>query len=141
MSNEPSFSKRSGTCLCGKVKVIASKVSSQVGVCHCTMCRKRTGGPLFAVDCGTEVSFEGGNHISRYASSAWAERGFCNYCGSNLFYFLKPKNQYILSAGLFDDESGFELHHEIFIDSKPRYYDFKNETVKMTGAEVFAKAK
>ena len=141
MSETPVYSRRTGTCLCGKVKVTAARASNQVGICHCGMCRKRSGGPLFAIDCGSDVSFEGQNYITKFNSSAWADRGFCNQCGANLFYHLKPKNQYIMPAGLFDDDKDFELHHEIFIDNKPSYYDFKNSTIKITGAEVFAKSK
>ncbi len=138
---EPQFSQRKGQCLCAKVKVTANKASNKVGVCHCGMCRKRGGGPLFAIDCGTEVSFEGKDNIVSYSSSPWAERGFCKNCGTNLFYRLKDSNRHILPAGLFDSSDGLEFDHEIFIDEKPRYYDFKNATTKMTGAEVFAQAK
>jgi hypothetical protein len=134
------LSKKTGSCLCKKVSITAGSVSPKVGVCHCGMCRKRTGGPLLAVDCGTDVMFSGEENIARYSSSAWAERGFCKSCGTNLFYFLKPKKQYIIPCGIFDDDNDFTLHHEIFIDDKPAYYDFRNDTIRMTGAEVFAKS-
>ena len=45
--------------------------------------------------------------------------------------------QLILSAGLFQDQ-GFELTGQIFIDEKPALYDFRNDTRKLTGAEVMA---
>jgi hypothetical protein len=137
--SETKMSKKNGQCLCGKVKVSANKASNHVGVCHCSFCRKRTGGPLFALDCGTEVSFHGKDNISVYNSSEWAERGFCKQCGSNLFYRLKEKQHYFIPAGLFEDDKEFVFDHEVFVDEKPKYYDFKNETSKMTGAEVFAK--
>ena len=53
----------SGHCLCGDERVLAQAVSRRVGVCHCGMCRSWSGGPLLAVDCGTEVSFEGADRI------------------------------------------------------------------------------
>jgi hypothetical protein len=129
--------ERSGSCLCGSVKVSAKPATNRVGVCHCGMCRKRVGGPFFALDCGSEVKFSGEENISVYGSSEWAERGFCKKCGSNLFYRLKQNQQYIMSAGLF--EGIFEFDHQIFIDEKPSYYEFSNKTHNMTGAEVFAK--
>ncbi|NIT13149.1 MAG: GFA family protein, partial [Candidatus Dadabacteria bacterium] len=52
------------------------------------MCRKWCGGPLMAVNCGTDVTFEGEDNITVYDSSSWAERGFCSGCGSHLFYRL-----------------------------------------------------
>jgi hypothetical protein len=39
---------------------------------------------------------------------------------------------------LFDGESQLNFDHQIFIDEKPDYYAFVNETRNMTGAEVFA---
>ncbi len=128
-----------GKCLCGEVKITAHQVSKKLGACHCGMCRKWSGGPLFAVDCGTEVSFEGQEFIETYQSSAWAQRGFCKKCGTHLFYQLKEKSQYIVAAGLFDDVASFDFDHQVFIDEKPEYYSFANQTKDMTGAELFAK--
>jgi hypothetical protein len=127
-----------GACLCGAVKFRAKMMNNKVGACHCGMCRKWTGGPFLAVDCGTEVIFSNNDAISRYASSEWAERGFCTQCGSHLFYFLKEKKQFIISAGLFNEPIDLILDHQIFIDKKPNFYSFSNPTHNMTEAEVFA---
>jgi len=127
-----------GSCLCGAVGVVAKTMGKNVGVCHCSFCRKWTGGPLLAVDCGTDVAFEGEENITTFDSSEWAERGFCKKCGSHVFYRLKESNQYIMPAGLFDDDKVFVLDHQIFIEEKPSYYSFANETTNMTGEEVFA---
>ena len=128
-----------GTCLCGSVKILAKTMSTQVGTCHCNMCRKWGGGPLMAVDCGTEVNFEGKEYISLYDSSEWAERAFCNKCGSHLYYRLKENEQFIMPVGLFNNEETFTFDHQIFIDKKPSFYRFANVTKNMTEAEVFAK--
>lgn len=128
-----------GKCLCGAVKITAKTVNESLGACHCSMCRKWTGGPFFAVDSGTEVVFEGKEFIQSYNSSAWAERGFCKQCGTHLFYKLKEKSQYIVSVGLLDNITNYNFDHQIFIDEKPAYYSFANKTENMTGAEVFAK--
>lgn len=90
---------------------------------------------MFAVHCGSDVNFSG-TQPSRYRSSDWAERGFCPTCGTHLFYHLLPSNEYILPAGLFQDQE-FHLSREIFFDEKPSYYELKNETHKLTGQQVF----
>lgn len=123
-----------GKCLCGAIEVEASD-HSEIGLCHCSMCRRWTGGPMFAVHCGPDVRFSG-QAPSRYQSSDWAERGFCPTCGTHLFYHLLPGDEYILTAGLFQDRD-FNLSSEIFIDEKPSYYELKNDTRKMTGQQVF----
>jgi hypothetical protein len=123
-----------GKCLCGSIEVEASD-QTELGLCHCNMCRRWTGGPMFAVHCGSDVSFRGGTP-TRYKSSDWAERGFCPECGTHLFYYLLPNNDYVLPAGLFQDQA-FSLSSEIFIDEKPSYYTFSNQTTKLTGQQVF----
>ncbi len=128
-----------GSCLCGAVSIQANNMDTHVGACHCGMCRKWGGGPLMAVDCGTDVRFDGEEYISVYDSSDWAERGFCKKCGSHLFYRLKQTQQHIIPAGLFDGSPHFVFDHQVFIDKKPSFYDFANETHDMTEAEVFAK--
>ena len=128
-----------GQCLCGAVHILANSVSRSVGACHCSMCQKWTGGPLLSVECGTEVVFEGEDCIGVFDSSAWAERGFCTRCGSNLFYRLKQSQQYFIPPGLFENSNDFVLDHQVFIDEKPVYYSFANKTKDMTGAEVFEK--
>jgi hypothetical protein len=44
-----------------------------------------------------------------------------------------------MAARLFDDQGRFVFHEQVFIDEKPAFYCFGNETKEMTGAEVFAK--
>ena len=126
-----------GSCLCGKVTIQASKVDTNLGVCHCSMCRKWSAGPFLAVDCGTDIKIDGEENIGVFNSSDWAERAFCKNCGTNLFYRLKQTKQHIVSSEIFG-EPEFNFDHQIFIDEKPNYYSFSNQTKNMTGAEVFA---
>ncbi len=123
-----------GKCLCGSIEVLAPD-HQEAGLCHCSMCRRWSGGPMFAVHCGTDVQFSGAAPAT-FRSSDRAERGFCPSCGTHLFYHLLPSNEYMLPAGLFQDQE-FHLASEIFIDEKPAYYELKNDTHKMTGQEVF----
>jgi len=81
------------------------------------------------------VEFKGSEHIGRYASSEWAERGFCTRCGTSLFYQLKADEKYIMAIGAFDEQSAFELVGEIYIDEKPPGFDFAGEHPRQTGAE------
>lgn len=128
----------SGSCLCGKVQFQVGEMKTGLGACHCGMCRKWCGGPFLAIDCGTKVQWQSEEFIHRYASSDWAERGFCKNCGTNLFYYFKKAGRYILTAGLFDNQKDFIFDHQIFIDKKPKYYQFKNQTKEMTEEEVIA---
>lgn len=127
-----------GACLCGSVRVVARAKSDSIGACHCTMCLKWGGGPLFAVECDGDVRFEGAESISTFNSSDWAERGFCRECGTHLFYRLKQEGHYAIPVGLFEDSDRWVLAEQIFIDEKPSFYSLAEATRELTGAEVFA---
>lgn len=127
-----------GRCLCGAVRVEVAQAATSISACHCSTCRKWGGGPLLAVACGIDVTFSGEDDITVHASSTWAERGFCRHCGTHLFYRLKQERQYHLPVGLLDETSTFGFEQQIFIDEKPPYYRFADDTRNLTGAEVFA---
>ena len=83
--------------------------------------------------------FTAWENIQTYGSSDWAERGFCKTCGTNIYYQLKQSGDYSLAAGLFGEEVNFKFEEQIFIDKKPDYYAFANQTEELTEAEVMAK--
>jgi hypothetical protein len=41
-------------------------------------------------------------------------------------------------VGLLDEQEPLLLDQQVFIDEKPSFYSFANETKNLTGAEVFA---
>jgi hypothetical protein len=51
---------------------------------------------------------------------------------------LKENHQYFLAVGILGEENQLIFDHQLFMDEKPNYYDFSNETAKMTGEEFFA---
>lgn len=103
------------------------------------MCRRWAGGSGFLGTTATGVVFSGVEHIRRYASSNWAERGFCAICGTTLFYFLRPTQSYTMSVGVFDDQTPFTMVREIFIDRKPPGYAFAGDHERWTEEETFAR--
>jgi hypothetical protein len=127
-----------GKCLCGEIG-IQTPDKKTVDACHCGMCRRWGGGPALGLACGADVQIDGIEKLKVYKSSAWAERAFCGECGTHVFYRLLPSNEYFVPAGLFQDEGEFEFKEQIFIDRKPSYYEFANQTVNLTESEVFAK--
>jgi hypothetical protein len=126
-----------GSCLCGSVRVTVTSPNHNVAACHCSMCRRWGGGPLLALECGSDISIEGEENITTFDSSEWAERGFCKNCGTHIFYRFKGSQEYIIPVGLLDDENSFTLEHQIFIDRKPKFYSYANQTKNLTEAEVF----
>ena len=127
----------SGRCLCGAVSFKAARVEAHHHACHCGMCRRWAGSPLFAAAV-QGVEFSGAENISRFNSSDWAQRGFCKICGSSLFYCLVPADQYLMAVGTFDDPTPFSLALEIFIDYKPQGYAFAGNHPQWTEAQTLA---
>ena len=128
----------SGRCLCGAVRFTATPESMTMGVCHCSMCRRWSGGTFMAVDCGSSLKIEDESALGVYHSSEWGDRCFCKTCGTTLFWRLRQGSHDVVAAQAFDDPSQFEFTSEIFVDDKPRNYMFANHTKKMTGAEFLA---
>ena len=85
--------------------------------------------------CGPDVKFEGADHIAVFASSEWAERAFCTRCGTHIYYKLLSTGEYFVPAGAFES-SDFELASQIYVDKKPSYYSFANETPMLTEQQV-----
>ena len=109
-----------------------------MGVCHCSMCRRWSGGAWFGVDCGRNVKVADEAQLGVYKSSNWGERCFCKTCGATLFWRLQSGDHHVVSVNAFDDPGHFAFVSEIYIDEQPRTYAFSNQTKRMTGAEFLA---
>lgn len=128
----------SGRCLCGAVSFTFKPDKNEVSACHCSKCRRWTSSPFLVIDHDGPVAFEGAENIGVYKSSDWGERAFCKSCGSILYWRMSGVEHFAVSAGALDDQSALTFTSEIFIDDKPGYYAFANDTHKMTGEEVVA---
>jgi len=110
----------SGGCMCGKVRFPAKGPALWVGMCHCSSCRRATGGALVAA-VGfprTAVTFIG-KGPSTYASSPGVLRAFCSKCGTSIAYQSSswPKDTHLMS-GAFDDPSVLEPEFHIFAEER-----------------------
>ena len=132
------MSKRTGKCLCGVVSFEIEADAVAIGACHCDMCRRWAGGPYMGLHLDGDVAFRGEDAIGVYRGSQWAERGFCKSCGSALFWRMQDRSQIVIAGGLLDDPSDFQLGMQVYIDEKPAFYSFAEETPVMTGAEIEA---
>lgn len=78
-----------GSCLCGELRFTAEMPTKWVAHCHCTLCR-RAHGAAFVSWVGMEAARccidDPQGRLRWYESSPGAERGFCQHCGSTLFF-------------------------------------------------------
>ncbi len=83
------------------------------------------------------VRFEG--PAKSYRSSDWAERGFCEICGSTLWYGTVEDGVRHPAAGLFENAAGVPLKLEFYADNTPEGYALAGEHKKLTTAETIAR--
>ncbi|MEO3417233.1 GFA family protein [Roseovarius sp. CAU 1744] len=134
---------KTGSCLCGAVRYTAISEIAEAGACHCSMCRKWSGGVYIGIRVPADaLKIEGAENLSVFTSSDWAERAFCSTCGSSLYYRVTAPGPhhgtYHIGMGTLDDASGVEVTEEIFTDLRPRGYAFAGELKGKTEAEVMA---
>ncbi|GGD88070.1 aldehyde-activating protein [Aureimonas endophytica] len=127
----------SGGCLCGAVRFGARLAKREMGVCHCGMCRRWSGGVFMAVEV-EHLDIADETKLGVYRSSDYGERVFCVVCGSSLFWRMQDGSTTVVSYQAFDRTADFSFETEIFIDEKPAAYEFANHTKKMTGAQFVA---
>ena len=124
---------KTGGCMCGAVRYTLQEEPTKMGACHCSMCRRWSGGIYLGCETKPDgMVFENPENLTIYQSSDWAERGFCKTCGSNLFYRLTIEGPmqgvYHFGAGTLDNADDLELEGELFIDLKPSGYSFEQNT-------------
>lgn len=77
-----------GSCLCGGVQFEVPETFEALTFCHCTSCKKLSGGAGTANGRvrGDEVKILEGEELLRtYQPAEGSAKTFCSICGSNLF--------------------------------------------------------
>lgn len=77
----------SGGCLCGAVRYRVKAKPKVVANCHCSMCRKHSGGPYLTYVAFDKAAFElEKGTLVPYRSSEHVVRSHCGTCGSPLTF-------------------------------------------------------
>jgi hypothetical protein len=93
-----------GSCLCGGVRFEVTEPFAIVTQCHCTSCKKLSGG-VGTVSGGVSTDavriLEGNDLLRTYQPEEGVAKTFCSVCGSNLFgggWPTSPRTSVRLSA-------------------------------------------
>jgi len=103
-----------GRCLCGAVEIELSQTPKSTGACHCSMCRKWSGGVFLGLNVKAgDAKIKGEDNITAFTSSEWAERCFCKISGTNLFYRVTMdgpiKGEMHIGLGMLDKPDGISV--------------------------------
>jgi hypothetical protein len=113
-----------GSCLCGAVRFEIAGALPQPTACHCTACRKHSGHYEASVDVPRDaLTVTGMDHVRWYQSSKKVRRGFCETCGSSLFWDPVFSDWTAVATGAFDTPTQVKLARHIFVADKGDYYD------------------
>ncbi len=123
---------KTGPCLCGGVKYQITGAMRPVIACHCSQCRKTSGNFVAATSVAKlDLTFERMTTLKWYKSSSDAERGFCDTCGSNLFWQRQTGESISITAGTIDPPTGLHIAQHIFVGNKSDFYDLFDDVEKL----------
>ncbi|MFZ1726798.1 MAG: GFA family protein [Albidovulum sp.] len=110
-------------CLCGAVAFSLSGPTGPITACHCRQCRKLSGyyAASFDADESTLV-WHGKSGLAEYQTPGHGRRGFCEGCGSSL-YFRSAMGEFSIEIGAVTGPTGGRLSEHIFVGSKGDHYD------------------
>lgn len=123
--SEPTKPPYEGGCLCGAVRYRVNGPLRPVVNCHCTQCRKTSGHHVAATMAQkSTLSMLEEKGLRWYESSDFAHRGFCQFCGGNLFWELTdPENETVsIMAGTLDSPTNLKTVMNIFSSDAGDYY-------------------
>jgi hypothetical protein len=113
-----------GGCLCGGVQFTYEGDIGPAGYCHCSDCRRCTGGAytlsVRLLTSGFEVHCGSFGHFTKSGDNGQAlTRHFCSSCGAPIYTSFEHRPEFIhVKAGAFDDPSVVLPAHETWTRSR-----------------------
>jgi hypothetical protein len=106
-----------GSCLCGAVRFEVTEPFVRVSQCHCTNCKKISGGTGTVSGRVRPAAIRvlaGADHLRSFEPAEGSSKTFCSTCGSNLFGGGWPEAE-IVSVRLSALDEPFERRPEVHI--------------------------
>ena len=115
---------RTGGCLCEGVRYRITGEIRDVVNCFCGQCRK-TSGHYFAATCCCKKQFYllEQSTLTWYISSQAARRGFCDRCGSSLFWEPTHGETISITAGTLDKPVNLKTVRNIYVEDMSDYHE------------------
>jgi hypothetical protein len=123
MEQNPINQAITGGCLCGGVRYAVRGTLRDIIACHCAQCRRTSGHFVTATACRREhFSLTRQDSLQWYSAVPGYRRGFCNVCGSSLFFEESGKERVSIAAGSLDAPQGLSIAAHIFTAEAGDYY-------------------
>ena len=119
--------QETGGCLCGKVRFATRGPLREVVFCHCSQCRRQSGLYFAATSVAADaLTLTGTQHLTWFAASSHARRGFCGTCGTVLFWKPNDEPRYAILAGAFDRPECLHAGYHICTAGRPEFYQIND---------------
>lgn len=113
-----------GGCQCGRVRYEVRGKLRDVIACHCIQCRRTSGHFVAATACRRRSFTLVKDHTLKwYVAVSGFRRGFCNECGSSLFFEEERGDRISIAAGSLDASQGLKIAAHIFASEAGDYYE------------------
>ena len=113
----------SGGCQCGAVRYHVRGALEGAHLCHCRMCQKAAGNYFMPLASAAETEFK----ITRgepawFQSSNPVKRGFCQLCGTPLFFKTIGSDTIAVTLGSLDDPNAVEPESNDGVESRVCFF-------------------
>jgi hypothetical protein len=122
-----------GSCLCGAIQIEITGKTTDLGMCHCSLCRKVSG---VASNCSLMTSRDdltwvsGEDRITKFElPSGWGPWR-CSVCGSPVPKLHPDGGAYWVPAGLLDSDPEVRVQGHIFVGSKAPWDEIADDRPK-----------
>lgn len=116
-----------GSCLCGSVSFEIKAPLAAFRYCYCSRCRKASGSAhaanIFVPQ--SQFAWSAGEPLVNHFKLADAKTfavSFCTRCGSRVPHLIRERNEFLIPAGLLDDDPLARPQNSIYWGSKATWY-------------------
>ncbi len=113
-----------GSCLCGEIQFKLMNTVFNLYQCHCSLCRKQSGGAANAATLVSKSDFsweKGTEQIRSYVKPTGFRSDFCANCGSPVPNVVGQTSYIWITAGLLDGVQKLKIITHLFIGSKAEW--------------------
>jgi hypothetical protein len=112
-----------GGCQCGAIRYALYAEPAAADICHCRMCQKAMGNLFMAVASVAREKFAWtAGAPATWQSSAIAERGFCQECGTPLSFRYLSGPRISVTTGSLDEPARARPTSQIGIESRVPWF-------------------
>lgn len=120
-----------GGCVCGGVRYELAEPLVSAGYCHCTRCRRRTGGMESVngmVGADAFELLEGADQIGTWKPDVGLSKSFCRRCGGHLFSGDPAGGGTVgIRFGALDGDPGIRPRWRQWVSSAPDWYPLPDD--------------